>query len=360
MSEHLNSNELKLFIAHQLAPAELLRAATHISGCQSCRERIGQAESTGVRIENLRAELRRDVKPVEQHLDHLNYEQLEAYVDDTLDAVGREVADNHLAICPSCAVEAQELESFRQDLAHPTHTSKTMPSFSSKRSPKLEVQSSKFNVQGLFRDRLSPRLAWAAAAALFITIATAGLLLWQRGKAPEVANNNGSNAPEVVKNNSDKTTEVVSNGNDNQPEVVNNVNANATGHGSGNDSTNRRDSVNANRRETVPDSNLHPGVGVAAYAAVIKRALETQRLAPAPALQELAGKPSTLMNGSQSHDLSPGPEGGTFSLLQPVGTLTLSDRPNFNWRPLRGATSYLVFVLDHDLKVVAESVPIYA
>src|SRR3712207_2711286 len=106
MSEHLDMHGLERFIARKLPPDELLRAARHIGVCQSCRERIAHAGRTDARIESLRAELKRDAKSVEQHLD---YEHLEAYVDGTLDAVGREIAGNHLGACPPCAREAQEL-----------------------------------------------------------------------------------------------------------------------------------------------------------------------------------------------------------------------------------------------------------
>ena len=269
MSVHLDSHALELFIAHKLAPDELLRAARHVGVCQSCRERIGHAERTGVRIENLRTELRRDLKPIEQHLD---YEQLEAYVDDTLGAVGREIAANHLAICRPCAREAQELESFREDLTH-TNASKT----GLRLPPDLPARQHWWQ---RFRDssRMSPQIAWAVAA-LFITAAVAGLLLWQRGKAPQMANDNHSNAPKVVNNSNVNTTEVVSNGNRNQPEVVNNSSVNADANAPDGGSANRRDSVNANRRETAwPDSNVNSGAGVAPYAALIKRALETRRI----------------------------------------------------------------------------------
>src|SRR6185295_17423344 len=47
-----------------------------------------------------------------------------------------------------------------------------------------------------------------------------------------------------------------------------------------------------------------------------------------------------------------------FNLLQPVSTVTLNSRPTFAWQPLAGATSYQVYVLDTDFKVVAESGPV--
>ncbi len=297
MSEHLNTHELELFMAHKLAPNEVLRVATHIGACLWCRERISQAEKTGVRIETLRADLRRDAQAVEPHLD---YERLEAYVNETLSVAEREVVGQHLNICSSCAREAQELKSFREDLTHPHNSSNLWP---------------------WLRDslRMSPRIAWTSAALLIaIALASLLLLLWPRGKAPEFTNNNSSNTPEVVKDNNDNRPQITDKPPDNGS---NNVNAN----GSGDDA--------------------------ALYAAVIKRALETQSLDPAPVLQELTGRPSSLMGKAK---------GETFDLLQPVGTVTLSNRPTFQWQPLNGATSYEVHVLDTDFKVVAESGPLTA
>lgn len=346
MSEHLNTHGLERFIARKLPPDELLRVAGHIGVCQSCRERIARAESTGERIESLRAELRRETKSVEQHLD---YEVLEAYVDDTLDAVGRDIARNHLAVCPSCAREAQELATLKEDLARPHQASNAAASLPSERAWQ--------RLSGSFK--LSPRIGWAAVA-LLIVAAAVGLLLWQRGRAPDVANENSSNAPEVVNDNSGNTPGNV-NGNRNLPEVVNDSGVNDNAGGSGVGPTTHGDSVNADRRETArPNSDVNPGVGVAPYDAVIKRALETQRIDRAPVLKELAGRPSTLMSGAQSVDLASAPGSTTFALLQPVGTATLSARPTFQWQPLAGATSYQVHVLDTDFNVVAESGPVTA
>lgn len=345
MSEHPDTHEFELFIARKLPPDDLLRVAGHIGVCQSCRERIAHAEKIGARVESLRAELSWNAKSVEQHLD---YEQLEAYVDDTLDAVGREIADNHLAVCPPCAREAQELESLREELTPARHAPDTAAA-----SLPSEHWWQRFSLS----LRMLPRIAWAAV--LLIIFAVAGLLLWQRGRAPEVANDNRRSAPEVVNNNSGHTPEVVNNSNRNLPEVVNNNGGNVNANNPVVGSTPRNDSVNANRREPArPDANVAPNAGGAPYEVVIKRALETQMIERAPVLNELAGRPSTLMSGSPGIDPSREPEGATFALLQPVGTVTLSNRPNFHWHPLAGATSYQVHILDTDFNVVAESEPV--
>lgn len=322
MSEHLDTHVLGRFIARELPPDELLRAARHIGVCRSCRERIARAHGTGARIESLRAELLREDTSVEQHLD---YELLEAYVDDTLDAVGRDIARNHLAVCPHCADEAQELATLKEDLAHSRHASNAAASLPSERTWQR------------LRDslRMSPRIGWAAAALLTVAVAV-GLLLWQRGKSPKAANENSGNAPEVVNDDSGNAPGDINN-NRKLPEVV------------------KDDGVNDNANGPVVGSTPRDP-----YDAVIKRALETQRIDHAPVLKELAGRPSTLMGREPGVDLAHGPQGATFAPLRPVGTATSSGRPTFHWQPLAGATSYKVHVLDTDFNVVAESGPVTA
>lgn len=298
MSEHLDTYELELFMAHKLAPNEVLRVATHIGACPSCRERISHAE----RIEP-----------------HLDYEYLAAYVDETLAVAEREIVGQHLAICPSCAREAEELKSFREDLMHSNNASNEGAGLTAGFSPSFSLAFSLSHLwQRLRRSLRMPRpIAWATAA-LLITIAVTGLLLlllWQRGKTPVLTNNNSSNPREVVKNSNVNGPQII----DNRPNAVD-----------GN--------VNLNANVPVGDAAL--------YTAVIKRALETQSIDPAPVLTELVGRPSPLMGKST---------GETFNLLQPVGTVILSSRPTFQWQPLNGATSYQVHILDQDFKVVAES-----
>jgi hypothetical protein len=49
--------------------------------------------------------------------EHLSYEQLEAYVDDELDEVDREVVESHLELCPQCEAEARDLRAFQAEMA---------------------------------------------------------------------------------------------------------------------------------------------------------------------------------------------------------------------------------------------------
>jgi hypothetical protein len=75
----------------------------------------------------------------------------------------------------------------------------------------------------------------------------------------------------------------------------------------------------------------------------------TKHVETPSALKELAGKSGTLMGGSV--------EGVAFPLVGPVGTIVRTDRPTLRWRPLNGATSYTVTILDPSFNVVATSQP---
>lgn len=65
-------------------------------------------------------------------------------------------------------------------------------------------------------------------------------------------------------------------------------------------------------------------------------------------LGELRTPPEVLMG-------TPAPAGATFDLLSPTGTGVLSDRPRFEWRPLAGASGYVLTVFDERGNTIATS-----
>lgn len=48
-------------------------------------------------------------------------------------------------------------------------------------------------------------------------------------------------------------------------------------------------------------------------------------------------------------------QAGEFSVLDPVGSVLMSDRPTFRWSPLDGAAGYVVEVYDDSFNLVATS-----
>ncbi|HEY6546326.1 MAG TPA: zf-HC2 domain-containing protein [Vicinamibacteria bacterium] len=78
----------------------------------------------------------------------------------------------------------------------------------------------------------------------------------------------------------------------------------------------------------------------------IRLSLQDGVVEPPARLADLSSRPEVLMGE---------PEEGSFRLLEPLGTVVVTDRPSFRWQPLAGAESYTVSVFDEAARRVAES-----
>jgi anti-sigma factor RsiW len=108
MSDHLSAAQIEAFRARGTPPDELLRVDEHLSACAECRARV--ATGLGPRVASL---LRNAARP---RLDgpHLEYEQLEAYVDEGLAPETRAEVERHRASCPDCAADLDDLAALRR------------------------------------------------------------------------------------------------------------------------------------------------------------------------------------------------------------------------------------------------------
>ena len=79
----------------------------------------------------------------------------------------------------------------------------------------------------------------------------------------------------------------------------------------------------------------------------ISSTLVSQRLEKPDDLEELADKSSVLLGGRV--------EGLPFELIGPIARVLPDNQPTFRWRPLEGATGYIVSVLDAQLDEVETS-----
>lgn len=76
-----------------------------------------------------------------------------------------------------------------------------------------------------------------------------------------------------------------------------------------------------------------------AYQQMIRRALTGQELGRSPLLAGLMAPGDKPRVGGEARRVE-------FSVIEPVGTVTLSDRPTFRWSQLNGAAGYVVEVYD--------------
>jgi hypothetical protein len=83
------------------------------------------------------------------------------------------------------------------------------------------------------------------------------------------------------------------------------------------------------------------------YRNLAKQAMTTQRVEKSSQLNGLGRAGSTLMGSDDPK--------GQFAVLEPVGSVTMTDRPTFRWSTIEGASDYVVEVYDEQFKLVANS-----
>ena len=104
--EHPTELELSQYRKRQLQPAAMLAVDDHLAQCQPCRRFLRDCEPL-VNPAGLLAQLG------EKHLDH---SAIEAYVEGLAGHAERAAVDSHLAVCPSCRAEIEDLQAFHRSL----------------------------------------------------------------------------------------------------------------------------------------------------------------------------------------------------------------------------------------------------
>jgi hypothetical protein len=113
MFEHIPIVKIEAFRANLLRTTEMVGILEHMETCEECERRLRDC---------IRAE--RDYQPVTIGMDfedwfrheHLDYEQLVAFVDEKMDAEEREFFNLHLDFCERCSGDVRSLLDFRSRL----------------------------------------------------------------------------------------------------------------------------------------------------------------------------------------------------------------------------------------------------
>ncbi len=317
LGQHLSDEEINKYRQHNLSGQQLLKADLHITECEDCRKRFRELSpvSTSEVLQNLREELREDARLEE---DHVSYEQLESLVDGKLDRVDLEIVQSHLEVCAQCRNEAGELRNFHERLIEPS------PHVISFR--RRQVFSVALRVAGI-----------AAMIAFFAWIVTFPARDRERELRAQLEHAQNEITQLKIRN-----SELQRNSNQLQAELA---------------------ELKRSQSEVPLVASLTDGgkivsldqngkiAGISSdsplYIKMAKDALTKQTIETPPYLAKLIGKESALLGRPKN--------GRPFDLISPVGTVLSEDRPNFQWKPLKGATGYRVRVYDRDFKEVAAS-----
>lgn len=252
---------------------------------------------------------------------HLDYEQLELYVDGKADEIDREIVESHVAQCSQCADELEDLLEFKEQTA----ASSTADSTS--------------RWQQWF-----PQLSWLPKPAIALVLVVAAVavaltVLWwtkhQTRPQGQQAQTNSTGPEQPSPAPTDHTAQ--ENLFDNQlpsreePLLVLN---DAMGQ------------VIVNQRGQLEGlHDLPPDLR-----ASVEHALATRRLQASPALSGWLSSAGGLRGELENQS--------AFAPLEPTDVVVETDRPTFRWRALEAARNYVVNIYDAKLRHVANSGPV--
>ncbi len=325
MSQHISQTDLDKYFNRALLPTELVAFDTHLAECDECFEK-----TAGLRAERSAAISLHDTQGADPFADgHLSYEQFAAYVDDDIGEIDREIVDVHKSVCSECAPHLDELLDLRAGLeidAGPAVETSALTAM----SPIARLWSGVTN--GGF-------LKFAAPAFAVLLI---GVIVWSvwllNGRPPaeivEVVDTTGDGpgiATNVATDNTSSVVEVQTNSSSAPSQSATSL-------------------ADGGTRIGIDDTGNVTGLNAPQFESRIKAALTTQNIEISSAARDLRSRSGVLMGGGQT--------GVPFALTTPVGKVIESDRPQFRWRQLAGAETYVVTVFDANFNKVAESPPL--
>lgn len=113
MNDHLSDSQLIQFQARALPTAEMMAALEHLAQCIRCRQRSHEYYQASNAYQSSTITL----SPVFQwRHEHLDAEQVKAFVKKTLDKEDEEIAQAHLQTCQNCCAEVQDWRVFEAEL----------------------------------------------------------------------------------------------------------------------------------------------------------------------------------------------------------------------------------------------------
>ena len=330
MTDHISPNRMEEFCARTLSATEFVAVGKHLAHCEICTQTFREVFRE-----------RRNYVPVSVNLslehqlkdEHLEDDQVSAFVDNGLDEIEREMANLHLKTCVNCResigrlIESRERIAVESSVAHaPSIRPKSRKTFAWLRLPSFGLKPAL--AATLAVAVILSLLAWFAfkkdgndrrqidRAATETPLPNAGIVSPSPGSSPQLP----VATPDT---NPPQSNRIVASLNDNGRKLLMNSAGQITG-----------------LTETSPELTRS-----------IKEALLNQSVARPDVLASLNGVSATLRG------LGVGKP--PFKLLSPNKIVIVDARPVFRWEALPDAASYQVFVGDLKQRqaVVSEHLP---
>ncbi len=110
---HISREQLNSYRNRALLPQELVGVDAHLARCQECRDELSALASLSASTISAVREAR---------FEHISYEQMDAWVENTLDSTERELVLSHIGLCAPCARQLQAYESYAPAMSAPIVT----------------------------------------------------------------------------------------------------------------------------------------------------------------------------------------------------------------------------------------------
>jgi anti-sigma factor RsiW len=361
---HLSPKQIEDYFRQQLRVAELLSVSEHLGGCEACRRLVERATDADATYSALRSGLfaeTGDAPPPAPHTTHahLTSEQAARYVDNDLSGESLRAVVAHLTVCEQCALAVDDLHAFREQVApslareyRPEPVAQPVPQPVS--SPVAPPPVAPSPVAGWWRRavaslpaafRASPMPVFGTALAALL-LALGGWLIWRstrEGTQPRqevVVVSSPSPAPTPAHATASPTPDSLTAPPPSSP---------APSPAPASEVARLNDGgslLTLDREGKLSGADHLPP----AYQSLLKNALAGGRVERSAQVKGLIRPPSELMGAGQ--------QDGGFSVIEPAGSVLLTDRPTFRWTPLEGATAYVVELYDGDFNRVAASPPL--
>jgi hypothetical protein len=322
LSAHLTNTQIEDYGRCLLSAREALSVSDHLAGCEVCRQRLESSANDDEEYLELRAELLGEAEALTSPIGHLTIEELTGFVDRALSGEELQVVEDHLTCCEECNLAAKDLLAFKDQVT---------PGFDRNHHPSRfrAREESRWRQQFAAWPRLWPESLVFGAALAACLLAVMGWLVWRELRG-------GNDNPEITK-------------------VPSSPGVSTAGSPSPAPGSESSLIVRLNDGEgevTLDREGRLSGLAHLSPAGrqMVERALTTQTIERSPLLSKLT-RPKGTSRGSAN-------QGEGFSVIEPVGAVTITNRPTFRWSPLDGATSYTVEIYDEKLRQVAVSQPV--
>ena len=353
MKDHLTEEEINKYIKSDMSPEAIERADLHLIECVICRRAIDTIDPLDDKAQLLAHFLLIDDRePIaEGEIEHLDYEQIAAYVDKELNELEGDNVVRHIEACSFCDDEVQSLLKFKEEMLKES-------SESAKIIQPLVFKRRWFTLPNGPKHWSPLQIAASVIIIVAIALMTILLLRPRAGQPKQLVqgnNTNGGNANSATSITNNQTDAKKTN--QEEPTVKDN-----------NFNTHPQAKKNEPRPSTeitvvLKDGNRHVMIDAqgklvganslpSSWQRAIRETIISKRLSKPKELDQLKVETGTLLGTSDN--------GIPFELLGPVGNIIENNHPTFHWGPLDGASSYTISIFDSNLNEVATSGPINA